>query len=716
MRIEMSGQGTYVLNKGCVHMTDISQSIPKVDASAKISGEAIYVSDIKKEGMLYAKTVRSSIVRGKIIHIDIPSLPEGYFTVSRADIGHMNVVKIIFDDMPYYATDQINHLNEPILLVVGEDKEIIDKISREIKITYQEEQPVFDDSEAVINYGFKKGSPKKAFKGAKDIIEMTYETGLQEQAYIEPQGFIAYEEGDKIVLIGSIQCPYYVKNAVVHALGCLETQVQVIQAVVGGAFGGKEEYPSLIACQLAVAVRKIHKPIKLIFEREEDILSTTKRHPSKIKLTAAMNHLNNIVGLKADITLDGGAYKGLSSVVLSRAMIAVTGAYTVDNIEVQGRVLKTNTVPNGAFRGFGAPQMFFAIEMFMHHIAKKTNQDPFAFRMRHLARQGDKTSTSGHFRDPIILEDLIRVATEKSKYHSKVLAYSNENIYKGIGMSIFLHGCGFTGSGESTHIKAKVKLLKTKEDIVKILVAAVDMGQGIKTTLPKVVSSILNIPMNRVVFDYPDTDLVPDSGPTVASRTMMIVGGLVAKAAEELKANWIDQKEQIITKQYIQPKYIKWNESIFKGDAYPAYSWGVNVVEVSVDPLTFQTKILNVVSTYDVGKAIDERIILGQAEGGITQGMAYGYMEKMVAKDGKILQKNLTDYLIPTSLDTSKMSTVIFDNPYALGPFGAKGAGELTLIGGAPAIALAIEMAINKMVTKIPVTPEYIMELMNHDN
>lgn len=697
-------------------MADISQSIPKVDAYAKISGEAVYVSDIKKEGMLYAKTVRSSIVKGKITHIDVPSLPEGYSIVTRADVSHMNVVKIIFDDMPYYATDEINHLNEPILLVVGEDKEIIDKITREIKITYQEEKPVFDDSQSVISYAFNKGSIKKAFKNAKDIIEMTYETGLQEQAYIEPQGFIAYEEGEKIVLIGSIQCPYYVKNAVIHALGCSENQVQVIQAVVGGAFGGKEEYPSLIACQLAIAVRKIHKPIKLIFEREEDILSTTKRHPSKIKLTAALNHLNNITGLKADITLDGGAYKGLSSVVLSRAMIAVTGAYTIDNLEVQGKVIKTNTVPNGAFRGFGAPQMFFAIEMFMHHIAKETNQDPFAFRMRHLARQGDKTSTSGHFRDPIILEDLIRVATEKSKYHSKVSAYSNENIYKGIGMSIFLHGCGFTGSGESTHIKAKVKLLKTKEDNVKILVAAVDMGQGIKTTLPKVVASILEIPVSRVVFDYPDTDLVPDSGPTVASRTMMIVGGLVAKAAEELKSKWIDNEEQTVMKQYVQPEYIKWDESKFQGDAYPAYSWGVNVVEVAVDPLTYQTKIINTVSAYDIGKAIDERIIIGQAEGGITQGMAYGYLERMVAKDGKIMQKNLTDYLIPTSLDTSKMSTFILDNPYALGPFGAKGAGELTLIGGAPAIALAIEMAINKKITKIPVTPEYIMELMNHDH
>ncbi len=697
-------------------MTDITNSIPKLDAKDKLSGQALYVSDIQIDGMIYAKTVRSQIVKGKIINIDIPFLPEGYFTVSRQDVMHKNVVKIIFEDMPYFATDEIHHLNEPIMLVVGPDKSVIQSIVDQIKIEYVTEIGVFDDRDAPVAYSFKKGNPKKVFSKATQVIEMNYQTGLQEQAYIEPQGFVAYEEGEKVTLIGSIQCPYYVKNAIIDALGCEPNQVRVIQAAVGGAFGGKEEYPSLIACQLAVALKKVHKPIKLIFEREEDILSTTKRHPSTIHLKAALNELNDVVGLSADIRIDGGAYIGLSSVVLSRAMIAVSGAYTIENIQVEGKVLRTNTVPNGAFRGFGAPQMIFAIEMFMHHIAKETNQDAFAFRMRHLARQGDKTSTSGVFRDPIILEDLIRVATEKSKYHSKALAYSQTGIHKGIGMSFFLHGCGFTGSGESTHINAKVKLFKTEAGLVKILVAAVDMGQGIRTTLPKIVSSILEIPIERCIFDYPDTDFVPDSGPTVASRTIMIVGGLVARAAKELKETWIENKEQSVIKQYVQPDYIKWNEKKFKGDAYPAYSWGVNVVEVAVDPLTYQTKILNVVSVYDVGKEIDERIILGQADGGIVQGIAYGYLENMVAVDGKIKQKNLTDYIIPTALDVSKMSTYIIDNPYPLGPYGAKGAGELTLIGGAPAVALAIEMAVNKKITKIPVTPEYLMELMHHDD
>jgi CO/xanthine dehydrogenase Mo-binding subunit len=697
-------------------MSDISKSIPKLDAASKIAGEALYVSDISMPGMLYAKTVRSTIVKGKILSIEKPSLPEGYFIIDRQDIPSRNVVKIIFEDMPYFATDHIEHYGEPILLMVGPHLDMMDELIKKIKIEYAEATPLFDFKDSVVHYEYAKGDPKSVFERASQIIEMTYETGYQEQAYIEPQGMLAYPEvSGKMTFIGSIQCPYYVKNAVIHALGCSEDQVRVIQATVGGAFGGKEEFPSLMACQLAVAVQKAQKPIKLIYEREEDMEVTTKRHPSKISLKASVDEFGNVQGIIAQVSLDGGAYVGLSSVVLSRAMIAASGAYTFHHLSVQGDVYRTNNVPTGAFRGFGAPQMFFAIEMFMNHIAKATHQDPFAFRMRHLARQGDQTSTSGKFRDPIILEDLIQIATQKAKYHQKAKAFSLTDQYKGIGMSFFLHGCGFTGSGESTHIKATVRLHKLISDKVEIQVAAVDMGQGLKTTLPKLVAKILEIPIHQVIFESPDTDVVPDSGPTVASRTTMIVGGLLARAAKELKGVWQSGIDQVITKRYEQASYIEWDEATMKGDAYPAYSWGVNIVEVEVDRLTMQVKVKNVVSAYDVGKAIDEQIIRGQADGGITQGIAYGYLEKMVSQKGRIRQKNMTDYLIPTSVDIPKMETILIDNPYPLGPYGAKGAGELTLVGGAPAVCLAIEMAIKRHITKIPATPEYLMELINHE-
>lgn len=693
-------------------MKDISKSIYKVDNDEKMSGSAKYVADIHMDDMLYARTLRSSISKGKILNINMPDLPKGYHVISHKDIPGKNVVKVIYEDWQVFTDGNISYFGEPILLVIGPDRQVLSDLIETIDVEYMEENPNYEWNDSVIHYHFDKGKGKDIFKDCDRIINFKYQTSYQEQAYIETQGFIGYPEGDKTTLIGSIQCPYYVKNAVLQVLNEKDENVRVIQANVGGAFGGKEEYPSLIACQLAVAVKKIKKPIKLIFEREEDMVVTTKRHPSKTNFEAAIIN-NKLVGLRAHVGIDAGATIGLSGVVLSRALLAVSGAYTIEHLDVSGDVYKTNTVPNGAFRGFGAPQMFFAVDMFIEHVAKELNEDPLNFRMGLLAKQNDQTSTMGIFRDPILMPEMIDRIRKESNYDEKIEKYSKEKTYKGIGMSMFFHGCGFTGSGEKDTIKAKVRLRKDGEDVY-ILIAAVDMGQGVKTTFRKLASHILELDIEHVIFNNPDTDFVPDSGPTVASRTMMIVGGLVARAARTMKKR-MSEDSFTIEKQYEQPEYIKYDESKFLGDAYPAYSWGVNVVEVEVDPITYQVKLLDTWAVYDVGKAIDERIVLGQADGGLAQGLGYGFLEVMNHKNGKIQNKNMTDYIIPTAMDMSNMHTFLYENPYAFGPYGAKGVGELTLIGGAAAVAKAIENAIGKNVYKIPVTPEYIMELINHD-
>ena len=695
---------------------DISISIPKVDGYEKASGQAKYISDYQLEGMLYAKTIRSNVAYGKLVEVIYPDLPEGYFVVDYRDIPGVNYVKMIFEDWKIFAQDTVEYIGEPIALVIGKEKEVIEKIIEETTVTIDEDKGVFEYTDSLIHNHFIKGSPQDIFKNAAQIIEYEYDTGYQEQAYIEPQGFVGYLENEnKVTVIGSIQCPYYVKDALVLALDCNDDEVRVIQAAVGGAFGGKEEFPSLMACHLAVALKKVKQPIKLIYEREEDMLVTTKRHPSKTTMKAAIDESGNLKALQAHIGIDGGAYIGLSGVVLSRALINITGTYVIEHLEISGDVYKTNTVPNGAFRGFGAPQAIFAMEMFMHHVAKELKQNPHQYRMQYLAKQNDSTSTSGRFRDPILMAEMIKKVTDESNYYHKVDEYSENQSFKGIGMSYFLHGCGFTGSGESDHIKAKVKLKKDQNDDVYILIAAVDMGQGAKTTMIKIVAHTLEIPYERVHFDAPDTDFVPDSGPTVASRTAMIVGGLVNEAAKTLKDEWKPGEVQEIYKTYKQPDFIEWNQETFKGDAYPAYSWGVSIVEVRVDPITYQVNIENIWSIFDVGKALDERIVMGQADGGIAQGVAYGYLEVMQHKQGHLKQKNMTDYIIPTSVDMAPTANFLIDNPYALGPYGAKGVGELSLVGGAPAVALAVEMAIKRPVRSIPITPEKILELINHE-
>lgn len=696
-------------------LPEYKTSVTKVDNADKMAGKAIFTDDIQMDGVLTAVSVRSKIARGKIIKINVPTLPEGYYFISAKDIVKENVCNIIFDDWPVFAERDIKYLGETIGLIVGEDKETCLDLANQVGILYEEETPVYEMINSFIHKEFEKGDPS-LFKGAKKVYKESFYTGYQEQAYLETQAMLIYMEDSVITVKASMQCPFYIHKAIMRVTGYPEDKVRVIQPAVGGAFGGKEHYPSLMGGQLATALLKINKPIKMVFDRPEDISFTTKRHPSRTDIAAYLDKKNNIIGLKIHVHIDAGAYKGCSGVVLSRALIACTNAYTSDNLIVDGDAYETNKVPSAAFRGFGSPQSIFAIEMFIHHLAKELGVDPLELRNKYMVKQGDITSTNGIFRDPIVLKELRDKAMAMSDYKNKVKLYSKHGSNRGIGMSWFLHGCGFTGSGESDIIKAKLKIKKDKDGVVTFYTSQVDFGQGNRTTLKRIVVDTLGISEDKVIYDAPDTSKTLSTGPTAASRTIIIVGGLVAKAAQHLKEIWVDGEEQEIVEPYVAPDFIHWDEATMQGDAYPGYAWGVNIVEVSFDPLTYQIKIEECWSTYDVGHCIDERIVVGQADGGLVQALGYGYLENEEAVDGRFKQRNLSDYIVPTSVDVPELHTAFVDNPFPYGAFGAKGAGELTFVGGAPALALAIEMAIDRKVNKIPANPEYIMELLSHED
>jgi xanthine dehydrogenase molybdopterin-binding subunit B len=298
----------------------------------------------------------------------------------------------------------------------------------------------------------------------------------------------------------------------------------------------------MMACHVAVAARAVKKSVMLVFDRSEDMVVTTKRHPAKLNYRTALDKEGNILSLCVDIYLDSGANVGLSSVVLQRALINSAGVYKIPHFHAKGFCLKTNTVPNGAFRGFGAPQSFAGIESHMGHLSKLANFDPLEYKRKYLVKQGDPTITKGKFRDPILVEEMIEDLLNSSEYKKKKQEFQrfnqqNHRYKKGIGTSLFLHGCGFTGSGERDHIKATVKLVKSKDDKVSLKISNSDMGQGIFTTLSKIVAKELDLPYEEVFYPYPDTKEVPDSGPTVASRTTMIVGKLLERAAKNLNTS-----------------------------------------------------------------------------------------------------------------------------------------------------------------------------------
>ncbi|MCK5157294.1 MAG: molybdopterin-dependent oxidoreductase, partial [Spirochaetales bacterium] len=282
---------------------------------------------------------------------------------------------------------------------------------------------------------------------------------------------------------------------------------------------------------------------------------------------------------------------------------------------------------------------------------------------------------------------------------------------RAISMSFYNHGGGFTGDGEKEIIKAKVRLIKHSNKQVSIHIANVEMGQGFQTTCSKVAAKVLGIPLLDIIYETPDTSISANSGPTVASRSMMVVGKLVQRAAEKLLDDWLLDGESIAEVDYIQPDGVTWDGANFQGDAYPAYGWGICAVEVEVDPVTNEVDTKGVWTVHDVGVPIDDLIVHGQVHGGVIQSLGYGSLEKLVIKDGAFYQNTLADYIIPTTMDFPAIQSDLVENPYEHGPFGAKGLGELVFDGAAAAYAAAVQKAIDKDISSIPVNPEYILSL-----
>ncbi|WP_077212515.1 xanthine dehydrogenase family protein molybdopterin-binding subunit [Bacillus dakarensis] len=705
---------------------DISTSVKKKEHDGKVSGQLPYISDVKLDTLLYGVLYRSPVAYGKVRSIQLPPLPAGYEKIGAEHIPGNNFVKILKEDQPIFANEWVNYIGEPMFMLVGPELDILYQLLEQVEVDIEEHQAIFTLKEAIEQkdqagifasheFGEDLDVIQSIEKNAHQVIVEEYETGYQEHVYLEPQGMLGIYKQDEILVEGSMQCLYYVKNALVSALACEDDEVRVIQSPTGGGFGGKEDFPSMMACHVAVAAKVVKKPVMLLFDRAEDMEVTTKRHPAKFKYRTALDKQGNILCMSVELFLDSGANAGLSPVVLQRALLNSAGVYKIPHFHAKGYALKTNTVPNGAFRGFGAPQSFAAIESHMGHISKKANRDSIEYKRNYMVKQGDPTITNGKFKDPVLLEDMIMDLMKVTDYAKKKAEYRSFNqksnrYKKGIGASFFLHGCGFTGSGERDHIKATVKLAKTENDGVQIKISNADIGQGVLTTMSKIVAKELDLPYEDISFPYPDTKVVPDSGPTVASRTTMIVGKLLERAAKKLKEQWQSGVAQEVIEHYVHEEMIPWNEEKFSGDAYPAYAWGINFIEVEVDTLTGNVRVEKVYGSFDIGKAIDERIVKGQIDGGLVQGIAYGFMEKMTSKSGRIQQKSISDYGPPTAMDVVHIESKLFDNPYAGGPYGAKGVGELPLTGGAPAVQAAIEDALQISFYQIPVTPEYIIE------
>jgi len=771
-------------------MTFVGKSIPRKEGRKKVTGAALYVDDLKFDGMLHGVTVRSSIARGRIkdISFDQPSarttgadgsdqppataggsdyIPWDEFTVVTAkDIPGENYVALILNDQPYLADETVNHPEEPIVLLAHHDKYLLEEARRHVRIEYEEMPAVFslEDSlaQTEIIWGednvFKKflvnkGNVDDAWARADFIVEGEYETGAQEQLYIETNGAIAIANPeDGVTVWGSMQCPYYVHKALIKLFALPEEKIRVIQTETGGGFGGKEEYPSLISGHAALLAWKSGRPVKMIYDRAEDMVATTKRHPSRTRHKTAVTKEGKLLAMEIDFVIDGGAYCTLSPVVLSRGTIHAAGPYSCPNVRINNRAVATNVPPHGALRGFGAPQSIFALERHLDKVAKTVALSPEEFRRRNFIKTGETTATNQVIREKVDLEGLMKRAFEVTDYHEKRERFARENNgvagkmpasrrqdvgapLKGIGFATFMHGAGFTGSGE-VYLQSVVGAEATADGRVKILAASTEIGQGTNTIFAQIASETLGIDYDLIEVVQPDTAQVPNSGPTVASRTAMIVGKLVESAVLGLKQTLVGSgllRDQFTptefreacsqyiakfgklqsTSKYQPPPGVRWDDEKYEGDAYGAFAWAVYVAEVSYDPLTYEAHVDDFVAVQEVGRVINPTLAAGQIEGGVAQAIGYTLYENVVWQDGRMANGQMTNYIMPTAADLPPIRVYFEENPYAFGPGGAKGIGELPMDGPAPAILNAIENATSRSFNRIPLMPELISQTMN---
>jgi CO/xanthine dehydrogenase Mo-binding subunit len=521
--------------------------------------------------------------------------------------------------------------------------------------------------------------------------------------------------------------------------------VRIIQTVTGGGFGGKEEYPSMIAGHAALLAWKSARPVKLVYDRLEDLAATTKRHPAVIRTRFGVKRDGTLLAQEIDIIMDGGAYVTLSPVVLSRGVLHAAGPYRCPNVFMRARSVATNTPPNGAFRGFGAPQTEFATECHMDQVARALKMDPIELRRVNAYTNGDITPTGQVLHESVGTHEVLERTIKRSDFKRKQARYARENaraegaerrgrtsadgrrVRRGIGLSLVYHGSGFTGAGE-VMLDSRVALELTADGRPRVLAANTEIGQGTATIYPQLVGDALGVPPEFVELEVPDTALVPNSGPTVASRSCMVVGGLLSRCGQAMRQtleeftgrpiegaddfrrvarSYLRKNSELrLEQRYEKPPEISWNEDTYQGDAYGVYSYACCAVELEVDLDTFETEVLRVTTAQDVGKAIHPVLVEGQIQGGTVQALGYALLEEIRWQNGRVWNHQLTNYIIPTTMDTPEIDVEIVEIPYSHGPHGAKGVGELPMDAPAPAVVNAILDATGVLVPGLPVSPE----------
>ncbi|WFO75221.1 xanthine dehydrogenase family protein [Desulfurococcaceae archaeon MEX13E-LK6-19] len=749
------------------------------DAITKITGKAMFTADFIKlyKNLVWVYSVRTKYAHAWIKSIDVSEAakyPGVLRVITAKDIPGVNDVGYVIPDQPLIAEKKVRYIGDTVALIVAEDPYIAREAGELVRVEY-EPLPVYTDVEQIIDimtlkekpheriheerdsdivahFKIRAGDVDKAFKKADVIVENKYKTPMQEHAYLEPEAALAIPEPDGgITIIASTQCPFDVRRAVAKVLNMPQNKVRVIVPAVGGGFGGKEDVVNEIGAKAALAAYLTGRPAIVVHTREESMIGHSKRHPAVMWYKHAAKKDGTLLAVEAHIVFDTGGYASLGPFVAWRATVHATGPYKVKNARIDTLAVYTNTVYSGAFRGFGNPQIHFAVERQMDILAEELKMDPVELRLKNLLRAGDKTVhgqllTSEH---GVGLEEALKKAVEAADWYNKRKLYSNQTgtIRKGIGVALMWHGnsIGVEGADYSS-----ATLIINRDGSITFRTGLMDMGQGSLWGLVLIAAEILGVPPSYFKIEQPDTASTPDAGPTVASRATVMGGNATLVAAYKLrkrlnevaarmlgckpddivirapevycrndpnkKTTWQAVVEQSFWDGvplqefgYYRAPPARWEEETGQGEPYITYTFGAIISEVTVDMETGAIKVDRIITAYDIGKVINPVGAELHAEGGAIQGMGYAIMEEIIHdKDGVVRNPNLSTYYIPTIKDAPEIIPIFVESGYKRGPFGAKGLGEPSINGIAPSIANAISHALGIHFFELPITPHKI--------
>ncbi len=726
------------------HVT-IGQSIHRVDALGKVTGQTSFPGDINMDGQLWMKIRFADRVHARIIAIDTRRAEAypGVVAVFTARDVPVNEYGLILPDQPVLCgpgsgragADIVRCVADQVALVVADSEEAAAAAVKLIDITY-EDLPVVSDifdamadgapqlhaevgNNVLIHYRIRRGDMEAGWAQADVIVEGEYHTGYQEHAYLQPEAGLGYldDEGRLTVVVAG-QWVHEDREQIAHALNLPEDQIRVIYPAIGGAFGGREDMSVQIV--LALAVQKLQRPIKIIWSREELIIGHHKRHPMTIRARWGATRDGKLVAAEAEIYADGGAYAYTTTKVLGNAHLMVSGPYAIPNVKVDSYGVYTNNIPGGAFRGFGGPQAAFAAENQMNKLAEALGMDPVELRAKNVLTDGVPTAVGSPLPKGVTLDKVLAEGASQSGYWQRDNGHwhpipgqqpTNPAKRRGVGVAMGFKNIGFSfGAPEQNWATVELHGLTEIERVI-VRQAGADVGQGAHTAFIQMAAEAVGVPLDKVVLIGHDTAETGNSGSSSASRMTFMAGNAIKGAAERALQKWQDEERPaIVTYQYRPPKTTPYDPETGRAEPNFAYGYMAQFVEVEVDLETGLVEVVRVVSAHDVGKAINPRNIEGQVEGAVIQALGYAVMENLVTKDGRILNPYLSTYLIPTIWDIPRETkSVILEFADPNGPWGVRGMAEMPFIPLAPAIAAAMHNATGVWFDRIPLTPDFVV-------